>query len=107
MAAYLVADVVKVSNPDLYERYKALVPPTLRTHGAEYMARSGRVTTLKGTWKPDRLVIVQFESVEHAVEWWGCEQYRDAREMRQQAAATNMIVIEGVVPSSGRPGQEP
>ncbi len=50
MPAYLIADVVEVRDPDLYEPYKPLVPPTLATFGGGYVARSGAVTILEGAW---------------------------------------------------------
>ncbi len=104
MAAYLIADVLRVDDPALYDRYKPLVPPTLQAYGGAYLARSGPVTVLEGTWNPERLVIVRFDSVQQAVAWWASEEYRDAKRRRQQATVTNLIVAEGV--DSGADGSD-
>jgi len=96
MAGYLIADVTTVTDPALYERYKPLVPPTLRAFNGTYLARSGGVTVLEGRWQPERVVIVRFDSAARAMQWWASDHYRAARIMRQAAAETNMIVVEGV-----------
>jgi uncharacterized protein (DUF1330 family) len=95
MSGYLIADVTDITDPGLYERYQSLVPPSLRTFNGTYLARGGDVMVLEGSWCPHRLVIVRFESAARAAAWWDSDQYRDARRMRQVAAQTNMIVVEG------------
>jgi uncharacterized protein (DUF1330 family) len=95
MSGYLIADVTDITDPGLYERYKQLVPSSLRAFNGSYLARGGDVTVLEGSWHPGRLVIVRFESAARAAAWWDCDQYRDAKRMRHAAAQTNMIVVEG------------
>lgn len=96
MPAYLIADVVVLHDPHSYERYKPLVPPTLEEFGGRYLARSGAVVALEGDWHPSRVVIVRFDSLQRATDWWRSPVYADARRLRQEAATTNMIVVEGV-----------
>jgi uncharacterized protein (DUF1330 family) len=50
---------------------------------------------LEGTWEPQRLVIIEFESAERAKQWWASEDYRAAKQLRQRTAQTNLIVVEG------------
>jgi uncharacterized protein (DUF1330 family) len=95
MSGYLIADVTAISDPGLHERYQPLVPPSLRAFNGTYLARGGDVTVLEGNWHPHRLVIVRFESAARAAARWDSDQYRDARDMRQAATQTNMIVVEG------------
>jgi len=95
MSGYLIADVTAISDPGLHERYQPLVPPSLRAFNGTYLARGGDVTVLEGNWHPHRLVIVRFENAARAAAWWDSDQYRDARDMRQAATQTNMIVVEG------------
>jgi uncharacterized protein (DUF1330 family) len=95
MSGYLIADVTDITDPELYERYQPLVLPSLRAFNGTYLARGGDVTVLEGRWRPHRLVIVRFESAARAAAWWDSDHYRDARRMRQAAAQTNMIVVQG------------
>ena len=51
---------------------------------------------LEGDWQPNRIVILEFESVEKAKQWLDSDEYRGARALRHKYATTNMIVVEGV-----------
>lgn len=95
MPAYAIVEV-EIEDPEKYEEYKKLVPPLLEKYGARYLARGGRVETLEGDWKPGRLVVVEFPSLERAREWWASEEYRPAKRMRQEASRTRMVVVEGL-----------
>lgn len=95
MSGYVLADVTTVNDPALYQRYQALVPPSLQAFNGIYLARGGDVTVLEGSWQPRRLVIVRFESAAQARAWWDSDQYRAARAMRQAATVTNLIVVAG------------
>jgi len=95
MAAYLIAEV-DVLDPNMFEQYKQLVPPTIAAFGGKYIARGTRVETLEGNWPGKRLVIVEFESVEKAKEWWDSAEYSEAKKVRQQCAQSTIIVVEGV-----------
>lgn len=96
MSGYLIADVTNIKDPALYERYTSLVPATFRAFNGTYLARGGGVTVLEGGWHPGRIVIVRFDSPAQAMRWWASDDYRDAKTMRQDAAETNMIIVEGM-----------
>ncbi len=65
MAAYLIADV-DVHDPVAYEEYKAAIPPLVRKHGGETLARGGAIEVFEGDWRPSRLVLFRFASMERA-----------------------------------------
>jgi uncharacterized protein DUF1330 len=56
----------------------------------------GKTEVFEGDWKPKRIVVLQFESMERAKEWLNCEEYREPRKMRHRTTKTNMILVEGV-----------
>ena len=95
MVAYVIADV-EITNPVEYEDYKRMVPATLEAFGGKFVARGGEVAVLEGAWRPNRLVIIEFESVERARAWWASEEYRAAKELRQQHSVGSLVVVEGV-----------
>lgn len=96
MAAYLIVDVTVIADPEAFGRYTPLVPPTLKSFGGSYLARGGAVTVLEGEWSPSRVVVVRFESAEQAKRWWASAEYAQPKELRHQAATTNMIIVDGV-----------
>jgi uncharacterized protein (DUF1330 family) len=94
MTAYVIVDI-DVIDPAGYEEYKKLAPPAVALYGGKYIARGGHTEALEGDWKPNRLVILQFESVEKAKQWLNSPEYSEARKMRHRYAKSNMVVIEG------------
>lgn len=94
MTAYVIVDI-DVTNPAAYAEYKKLAPPTVAAYGGKYLARGGRTEILEGEWMPKRLVILEFESVDRAKQWLDSPKYSAIKQLRHQAAKTNMIVIEG------------
>lgn len=95
MVAYVIADV-EVTDPVEYEDYKQMVPATLAAYGGKFVARGGKTAVLEGEWRPKRLVVIEFESVERAQAWWASPEYRAARELRQRTSIGSLVVVEGV-----------
>jgi uncharacterized protein (DUF1330 family) len=94
MPAYIVTQV-DVEDPVRFEDYKPMVPPSLEAFGGRYLVRGGQVENLEGTWAPKRLVLVEFPSLDQAKAWWNSKEYAEAKAIRQAAAKTEMIVVEG------------
>lgn len=51
---------------------------------------------LEGGWSPKRCVVLEFSSAEQARRWWESPEYAEAKRLRQETAATKMIVVEGL-----------
>ncbi|MBL8057907.1 MAG: DUF1330 domain-containing protein [Anaerolineales bacterium] len=98
MTAYVIVDI-EVTDPAVYEDYKRLAPAGVAAYGGRYIARGGRTETLEGEWRPNRLVILEFESVERAKAWLDSPEYGPAKQLRHQAARSKMVVIEGLAPA--------
>lgn len=97
MPAYVINDM-EVTDPQLFEQYKQLSPPTVAQYGGRFIARGGPSETLEGDWWPKRLVILEFPSVAQARAWIESPEYAPARRLRQLSSNSNMVVVEGVVP---------
>ncbi|MBK6006857.1 DUF1330 domain-containing protein [Ramlibacter ginsenosidimutans] len=99
MPAYVINDM-EVTDPQLFEEYKKLSPPTVLQYGGKFLARGGRAETLEGGWSPSRLVVLEFPSVQQAQAWIDSPEYAPARRLRQLSSNSNMIVVEGAAPSA-------
>jgi uncharacterized protein (DUF1330 family) len=95
MAAYIIVEI-DVTDPAVYESYRQQAGATVQSQGGKYIVRGGPVETLEGDWRPKRIVVLEFESVEQARAWWECEEYREPKKLRQKSAITRMILVEGV-----------
>lgn len=98
MPAYLIADVT-VTNPERYPEYVRLVPATLEPFGGRFIARGGTVEQLEGGWAPQRLVIIEFPSMERAQAWYRSDGYAPAKALRQQFSEGRLVIVEGAPPA--------
>ena len=95
MAAFVIADV-DVKDPDKFKEYSKLTPNILKTYGGRYLVRGGYVEVVEGTWTPNRLVVMEFESIAQLKRWYNSPDYTDALKIRQGSSESNVIVAEGV-----------
>lgn len=52
---------------------------------------------LEGGLDPERLVVIEFESVEAAEAWYDSVDYREIRAIREGAGEWRMVVVEGML----------
>ena len=95
MSAYVIADI-NVHDPEKFEEYKKQAGPTSAEFGGKYLVRGGKLEALEGGWNPARFVIIEFPSVEKAKAWWNSQAYEGPKAIRQAAAKSNFIVVEGM-----------
>ena len=98
MAAYIIADLT-VTDPATMEEYRKRVAATLTPFGGRFIVRGGPHQTVEGDWKPNRLVILEFPSMEQAKRWYDSEEYREPKAMRLRAGRTNLVMVDGVPPA--------
>lgn len=98
MPAYVIVEI-DITDPETYARYRELAPPTVRAYGGRYLARGGEQVCLEGDGPPQRLVLLEFDSLERARQWHESPAYREARSLRQRAARSRMLAVAGVADS--------
>jgi len=94
MAAYIIVDL-KINDAEMYEKYKKLTPASVAAYQGKFIVRGGATETLEGDWKPGRIVVLEFPNAERARQWWDSSEYAPAKIIRQSAANTKMILVEG------------
>ena len=95
MGAYVIVDV-EVRDPEAYRDYTQAVPATLEPFGGRFIVRGGAVETLEGDWRPQRVVVIEFPSVEQAKAWHASPEYQAILPLRHRHARTNFLaVVEG------------
>ena len=95
MAAYVIANI-QITDLDRYPEYASRVPQTIERHGGRYLARGGKVEVLEGDWEPQRLVILEFESMERFRQFYDSPDYASLKRLRHEAADTQVVVVEGL-----------
>jgi uncharacterized protein (DUF1330 family) len=95
MAAYVIVEM-DVTDPVAIEDYRRLAAASVAAHGGRYIVRGGAMEPLEGDWKPLRLVVLEFPDLQSAKAWWSSRDYAAARAIRERAARTRMILVQGV-----------
>ncbi len=95
MSAFLIARV-NVTNPEQYENYKKLSVEAVNKYQGRFLARGGTTLTLEGTNETDRVVILEFDSLDNAKTFYESPDYQKAKAAREGAATGQFIVVDGV-----------
>jgi uncharacterized protein (DUF1330 family) len=95
MPAYILVDS-KVTDPVRYEPYKKLAEIAIARHGGRYLARGGECVLLEGTRPPNRVVVLEFPTLERAKAFYESAEYLAARAARAGAAEMNIVAVAGL-----------
>ena len=96
MAAYVIADVREVRDPDALVEYRRRNTDAVARHGGRFVVRGGEATLLEGEWDTLRMVVIEFPDAAAGRTWWESEEYAPLKEMRRGASSTNIILLDGV-----------
>lgn len=94
MPAYVIVEI-KITDHKEYEEYKKLTPSSIAAFDGKFIVRGGKTENLEGNWQPERIVILEFPSLNRAKQWWNSAEYAPVKSIRQKSATTKMIVVEG------------
>ncbi len=95
MAAYLYGNI-EITDPALYEQYRAQVPAVIAAHGGRYLVRGGAATTLEGNTPAQRQVILEFPSMAQLHAFYRSADYAPLIALRQRAARGSLVAVEGI-----------
>jgi uncharacterized protein (DUF1330 family) len=95
MAGYVLLDI-NVTDAESFAKYRELAPPSIAAYDGKYLVRGGTTEVLEGSWPFNRIVMLEFPTVEKAKLWLDSPEYREARALRHAAATTNAIVVQGL-----------
>ncbi len=91
--AYLIVDA-KSSDPQAIQRYRDLAQVAVAHYGGRYVVRGNPYQVLEGDWRPQRLVVVEFPSLEQGRKFYDSPEYRAARAARAGVSSFDMLLVE-------------
>lgn len=94
MAVYMILEI-EVLDADTYAAYVEQAPATVKQYGGRYLVRGGRVTPLTGGWDPQRIVVIEFPSMEQFHSWLTSPEYSAIALLRERSTKGKAIVVEG------------
>jgi uncharacterized protein (DUF1330 family) len=92
--AYVLVDI-DVIDPERYEEYKRLSTLAAQRYGGKFIVRGGEVSVLEGDWRPNRLVVLEFDDEAAARRWYESPEYREAILIRHEASTSSLILVPG------------
>jgi uncharacterized protein (DUF1330 family) len=95
MPAYLIFDI-HVTDPDGYQPYRERAGAIIEAHGGRYLVRGGAHEIVEGDWDVDRIVVVEFPSMEQARAAYDSPEYQEVAPIRQGASRGRAVLVEGV-----------
>jgi uncharacterized protein (DUF1330 family) len=93
--AYWVAVYHSISDPDALAAYAKLAGPAIMAAGGRFLAR-GTASRAYESGRAQRVVIIEFDSIEKAVAAHDGEGYQAALKVLGRAADRDLRIVEGV-----------
>ncbi len=94
--AYFISTYHEVNNQDALAAYSKLAVPALSAAGAKFLAR-GIPAAAKESGKLQRTVLIEFESLQAALDAYDSEAYQLAmKELEGNAVVRDIRIVEGV-----------
>lgn len=97
MPAYLIANV-EIKDFEKIKDYMAATPAALKKYSGRFLIRGGAIAVMEGNWEPKRLVVVEFDTLEKAQEFYHSKDYEPLIALRKAAAHTDLILVDGISP---------
>jgi uncharacterized protein (DUF1330 family) len=91
---YVIAEV-QVTDPATLQKYVQKLPETLAPFNHHYVVRGGNGQSLEGE-PPKQIIIIAFDSVQKAREWYESPDYAAIKPFRLSAAKTRLFIAEGI-----------
>jgi uncharacterized protein (DUF1330 family) len=95
MAAYWIARS-RILDAPAYKRYTDLVPAIIARHGGKVLARGGKYQIMEGPDTFHRFVVIEFPTMEAAVNCFQSREYQDAAVFRRGGGGVvENVIVEG------------
>ena len=95
MSAYLIANV-DIKDVEKFKEYLKATPQIIKKYRGKFLARGGDFEVYEGNWNPKRLVLIEFESMQKAKQFYNSPEYQVVKDLRQSSAYTEWVFVEGL-----------
>src|SRR4051812_47807526 len=95
---YLFAELDVLDSAHFYEQYMPRVHPVLKAYGAIFLAGSDAPVVKEGGREVKRVVLLEFESLQRAEEFYHSKDYQAIIGFRFDSARSHLYIFEGSEP---------
>jgi uncharacterized protein (DUF1330 family) len=93
MPAYIIYRAA-VTDWDKYREYMKHTPRIIAEYGGRFIVRGGASVTLEGPPGDERVVVLEFPTLEQAKLFYDSPEYTKARAIRADAGEARMFAVE-------------
>ncbi|WP_315826156.1 MULTISPECIES: DUF1330 domain-containing protein [unclassified Bradyrhizobium] len=94
MKAYLVLDLA-VHDFASFKAYIERIPAFIARHGGRYIVQGAVPTPVEGNWRPERMVILEFPSRQHATDFLTDPEIQHLFAIRHQTTTSRLVLVDG------------
>ncbi len=99
MNAYLILDLA-VHDFGKFKEYIQKIPAFIKKHSGRYIVQGVEPTVMEGDWKPERVVVIEFPSSEHAKIFLKDPEAQELFKIRHSTTTSKLILVEGCIESA-------
>ena len=86
---------ITITDPEKYQQYASETENIIKKFGGRYLVRGGTQSVAEGTPLGNRDVVVEFDSLEKAKEFYHSTEYAKIIDIRKQNSTGYILLVEG------------
>ena len=94
MAAYVIGSVLSVKNPEKFAAYQGVAGPTVAMYGGKVIAGGTNIEVADGSWSPIGMIVIEFESMAKAKDWYNSPEYSAIKSQRFDNADSGVVFLD-------------
>lgn len=94
MPAYLIANIT-VKDAARFAEYREKVAPMIAAQGGRYLIRGGEVTVVEGEPFLNRVVVLEYPSMDALKRFYHGEEYAPLIALRESCTISQVALVEG------------
>ena len=91
---YIIGQIT-ITDLEKYKKYASSTQAIVQKFGGKYLIRGGEQDVKEGNPSGNRDVVVEFESLARAKEFYNSEEYREIIDIRKENSDGYIILVEG------------
>jgi uncharacterized protein (DUF1330 family) len=95
MAAYVIGAISNVTDPAGFAEYQKLAFPTVAKYGGKVIVGGTKIEVADGIGSPVGAVVLQFESLQRAKQWYNSPEYKPLVSRRKASSNSGVIFVDG------------
>ena len=95
MKAYWIAVYKGLKNVNNLQSYAEKATIAIKKYNGKFLVRGGKTETLEGTPSP-RTVLIEFPSIEDALNCYNSTEYQDAKKFAKEEFNRHIQIVEGI-----------